>query len=128
GGGPVEGYWNGQRRRLAQVSTPAPFSPSPTSSTQPAPARTTAEFAPNLGISFERVVYADGTFGARLTGPPVPNSPAATLGLEPGDTVFALDGARFRSLNDVLNHRARTSVEFIDVRTNAARSSLVQIP
>ncbi len=85
-------------------------------------------YARNLGFSYESVPYGDGTFGVRLTSPPAPGSPAAGLGLEPGDVVFALDGQRFRSPADVLGHRDRTTIDFTDVRSGQARSAVVLLP
>jgi len=85
-------------------------------------------FAGNLGIYYAKVPYGDGTFGARLTRPPVPGSPAAQLQLEPGDTIFMLDGVRFREPSDVLNHVEETSVVFINVRTNQPQSADVTLP
>ena len=85
-------------------------------------------FAWNLGIYYQMIRYGDGTFGARLTRYPVPNSPAALLWLEPGDTIFALDSQRFTTTSDVLSHRNQTSVDFVKVRTNASQSAKVNIP
>lgn len=84
-------------------------------------------FAGNLGIYYQMIRYGDGTFGARLTRYPVPNSPAALLRLEPGDTIFALNSQRFTTTNDVLSHRNQTSVDFVNVRTNASQSANVNI-
>jgi len=85
-------------------------------------------FAGNLGIYYARVPYENGTFGARLTRPPVPGSPAAQLQLEPGDTIFMLDGLRFREPSDVLNHVDQTTVAFINVRTNQSQTAEVTLP
>ena len=38
---------------------------------------------PNLGITYVRVPYDDGTFVVKVVRPPVPNSPAAGLGRSP---------------------------------------------
>ena len=84
--------------------------------------------AGNLGITYEKVAYADGTFGARLVADPLPGTPAAQLQLEPGDTIFDLDGMRFRDTNDVLIHREWTTMWFINVRTNASQFAKVYIP
>jgi S1-C subfamily serine protease len=75
-----------------------------------------------------QVPYDNGTFGARLVRVPEPGSPAAQLQLEPGDTIFELDGTRFRTPNDVLSHRALTTMRFINVRTNGTQSATVWIP
>ncbi len=95
-----------------------------------APGRDAGEgtYAANLGIHYEPVRYGDGTFGARVVGHPDAGSPAAVLGFEPGDTIFALDGQRFRRPSDVLSHRFQTSVDFINVRTNAPQSGNLYIP
>lgn len=85
-------------------------------------------YAANLGIHYETINYDDGTFGARVTRQPEPGSPAASLGFEPGDTIFALDGQRFRRPDDVLAHRYQTSVDFINVRTKAPQSGNLYIP
>jgi len=84
--------------------------------------------AANLGITYERVNYDNGTFGARLTQHHKPGSPAAQLRLEPGDTIFELDGMRFRQPRDVLAHRAWTTMSFVNVRTGAAQGARVYIP
>jgi hypothetical protein len=85
-------------------------------------------FAPNLGITYVRVPNSDGTFGARLVRPPALNSPAAALGLEPGDVVFELDGLRFRTHQDVLNHTGDSTTRFIDVRTSESPSATLILP
>jgi hypothetical protein len=107
----------------------APPSPSPPIrvSVQP-PGREQGLFAANLGITYVRVPYDNDTFGARLIRDPLPGSPAAQLQFEPGDTIFSLDGMRFRTPEDVLAHRQWTSVQFISVRTNRAQWARVYIP
>ena len=100
----------------------------PTTRTVPTPAKPRGTYAANLGIYYEAVTYADGTFGAKLTADPKPGSPAAGLRLEPGDTIYELDGQRFRTAADVLNHRYRTSMLFINVRTNAPQAAAVVLP
>jgi PDZ domain len=94
----------------------------------PAPNAEEGIFAPNLGLAYVRIPYADGTFGARVIRDPDPNSPAAQLGFEPGDVLFALDGQRFRTHQDVLNHTGQTTVEFINVRTKAAQNGTLTLP
>ena len=84
--------------------------------------------ARNLGITYDPVPYPNGTFGARLNALPTRNSAAAQLGLEPGDIVFALDGQRFMSPADVMNHMQRTSIDFVDVRTGQTRSYVIMLP
>ena len=73
--------------------------------------------APNLGVFYTAVPYSDGTFGARLTKPPITGSPAFFSGLETGDVVLTLDGAPFRVPADVVNHAALTLMRLIDVRS-----------
>jgi hypothetical protein len=84
-------------------------------------------FARNLGIYYERVPNADGTFGARLTRPPAPGSPASYTGLEPGDVLVALNGMSFREPSDLMNHKGRTTMTLIDVRTGQWHTANVVI-
>jgi hypothetical protein len=100
----------------------------PGSQTQQGQAAGQELFAANLGIYYRQIWYPNGTFGARLTRHPAPNSPAGQLRLEPGDVVYELDGGRFYSPDDVLNHRAQTSISFINVRTSGAQSHWITIP
>jgi hypothetical protein len=81
------------------------------------PGASEPRFAPNLGIYYEVIRYTGGTFGARLTRYPVPGSPAAQLRLKPGDIIGMMDELPFRSHQDVLNHKAQTSILFINVRS-----------
>jgi len=85
-------------------------------------------YAANLGIYYSEVRYEDGTFGARITRPPVQGTPAGQLGLEPGDIVYMMDNQRFRTHTDVLSHKADTTVNFVNVRTNAPQAMSVVIP
>ncbi len=119
-GGPVQGYWNGRRSHDGGPNPPPPDAPPPPSYN--------GHFAPNLGIYYEPVRYSDGTFGARLTRPPVPNSPAATVFFEPGDVIFELDGQHFTTPSDVLAHRAQTTVGFINIRTGGREMRTIFIP
>ncbi|WP_165069411.1 PDZ domain-containing protein [Paludisphaera rhizosphaerae] len=84
-------------------------------------------FASNLGISYRLVPYRDH-LAASLTRQPVPNSPAASVGFEPGDQIYALDGVAIRSPEDVLGHVNQTVVEFVDVRTGQAKSTTLMLP
>jgi hypothetical protein len=86
------------------------------------------QFAANLGITYEPIRYNDGTFGAKLVRDPTPGSPAARMRLETGDTIYELDGTRFRQPQDVLNHRAWTIVRFVNVRTNGAQAMWIYVP
>ncbi|QEH31608.1 hypothetical protein OJF2_00730 [Aquisphaera giovannonii] len=123
----------------AVVPTPAvavpPSEPSPAAFEAGAPPPRPDEspgagetFAAGLGIYYERVDYGDGTFGARLTRDAAPGTPAGTLGLEKGDTIFALDGLRFRTPEDVLNHRAQTTIDFVNIRTGAPQNGSLVLP
>jgi hypothetical protein len=119
-----------------EATTPPPASapdaaPAPEATTPPpasAPADDKEIFASNLGIYYEKVDYGDGTFGARLTRDAASDTPAGTLGLEKGDTIFALDDMRFRTPQDVLAHTQSTKVDFVNVRTNAPQTGSVTLP
>lgn len=97
--------------------------PQPVPQPQPGPDL----FAPNLGIHF-RMVPVGSASGARLTRAPVPGSGAAQLGLEPGDTIYNLDGLPIRDAVDVMNHHGRTNVAFINVRTNKPQAGVMTLP
>lgn len=84
-------------------------------------------FASNLGISYRLAAFRDH-LAATLTRPPVPGSPAASVGFEPGDQIYALDGVPIRGPEDVLGHINQTVVEFVDVRTGQARSTTLLLP
>ena len=73
------------------------------------------------GLPTSKSTTTTARSGARLTQDPTPGSPAAQLQLEPGDTIFELDGIRFRQHQDVLNHTAWTTMRFINVRTNGVQ-------
>lgn len=85
-------------------------------------------WAGNLGIYYTPIGYPDGTFGARITRPPAPNSPAGQVGLEVGDTIYELDGQRFTRPEDVLAHKDQTTVDVINVRNNQSVQFNVFIP
>jgi S1-C subfamily serine protease len=94
-------------------------------------------FIPHIGIYYQKVPYQDGTFGARLTRDAVPGSPATQLRLasatplyrlEKGDTIFELDGQRFRTEDDVKNHRADTTMRFIDTKTGKTMDVALKLP
>ena len=85
-------------------------------------------FAANLGIFYQPVPYGNGTFGVRLTRPPQVNSPAASLQLEPGDTIISLDNMSFQVENDVLGHFDQTSMVFINVRTGQPQAANLMLP
>jgi hypothetical protein len=95
---------------------------------EPEPLPPPGEWAANLGITYERVDYSNGTFGAKLTEDPRPGSPAAQLRLEPGDIIFELDGVRFREPRDVLGHGFWTTMKFVNVRTGRSQGARVYIP
>ena len=85
-------------------------------------------YAANLGVYYEQVPYEDGTFGVKLTRFPVAGTPAAQLQFEPGDTVFEMDGLRFRQPSDVLGHHQWTPLRFVNVRTDQSQAARVFIP
>jgi hypothetical protein len=106
-----------------------PVAPGPDYRVLNAPERYNGVFrAANLGIVYAPVAYSDGTFGARLTMAPDVGSPAAQLGLEPGDTIYVLDGQRIYTDQDVLAHRAWTDIWFINIRTNRPQFARVYVP
>lgn len=115
---PGYGPPSGQPRPPGGMPPPPSYGPAPVQEL----------FAANLGMVSTPIRYADGTFGARVTRPPDPGTPAATLGLEPGDVLVMLDGQRFRTPDDVLAHRAQTSVTLVNVRTNALQTMTVMLP
>jgi hypothetical protein len=84
-------------------------------------------FAPNIGIQF-RMVDVGGATGARLTRNPALGSGAAQLRLEPGDTIYNLDGLPIREAVDVMNHHGRTDVSFINVRTGRPQAGVMLLP
>ena len=84
-------------------------------------------FAPNIGIAF-RLVRVGGAAGARLTRVPEPGSGAAQLQLEPGDTIYNLDGLPIREAVDVMNHHGRTDVSFINIRTGQPQAGVMILP
>jgi hypothetical protein len=84
-------------------------------------------YAANLGICY--VLYPYGqAMGARVTRHPRAGTPCAGLRLEPGDMIISLDGQPIRSHNDVASHVARTTIQFIDVRTGQMRTADVLLP
>lgn len=84
--------------------------------------------AHNLGVDYQPVHYHDGTFGARLTRPPLAGSPAAAFGLEPGDIILELDGQRFRDPADLLAHRGETTIQLINVRNGHVQDGHFILP
>jgi hypothetical protein len=84
-------------------------------------------FAPNIGIFF-RMVRVGGAAGALLTRYPAPGSGAAQLQLEPGDTIYNLDGLPIREAVDVMKHYSRTDVSFINVRTGRPQAGVMILP
>jgi hypothetical protein len=85
-------------------------------------------FDPGLGIIFEPVPYDNGTIGARLTRDPQPDSPVAQIPLKTGDTVFSLNGMRFKSQNEIVGRKGRSTLEFIAARTGESRSASIVVP
>lgn len=84
-------------------------------------------FASNLGISYRLVPFRDH-LAASLTRPPVSGSAAASVGFEPGDQIYALDGVAIRNPEDILGHVNQTVVDFVDVRTGQAKSTTLMLP
>ena len=84
-------------------------------------------FARNLGGSYQLVSYGQ-SYGARLTRYPPANSPAALLGLEPGDMIVGLDNQAIRRPEDLDSHWAQTAVTFVNIRTGQLESRSVFIP
>ncbi|WP_169980105.1 PDZ domain-containing protein [Tautonia rosea] len=111
---------------------PAPVQPAPV---QPAPTQAAPYYAPpptnlyasNLGIYYRLEPYGNAQ-GARLTHYPVAGSPASQIQLEPGDMITALDGQPIYGPNDLLNHSAQTSVQFVNIRTGQPQVNWVFIP
>lgn len=94
-------------------------------------------FVPHIGIYYEKVPNSDGTFGARLTRNAVQGSPATRLRmvgangfiyLERDDTILEMDGQRFRTHDDVRNHRFETTMRFIDSRTGRIMNASLTLP
>ena len=78
--------------------------------------------AGNLGVYYELKPY-QATSGARVTRPSVPGSPAASIGLEPGDMIVSLDDLPFREPIDLQLHYARTKLVFINIRTRQSQAA-----
>jgi hypothetical protein len=55
-------------------------------------------------------------------------SGAAQLQLEPGDTIYALDGMRLNDLGELERHHSSTSIDFINICTNAAQRGQAELP
>jgi len=101
------------------------------------PAQLEEHFVPHIGIYYKNVYYQDGSFGAQLTRDAVLGSPAAHIRsaastqlvrLERGDTIFEIDGQRFRTDDDVKNHRFDTTMRLIDSRTGRTISGSLTLP
>jgi PDZ domain len=78
--------------------------------------------AGNVGVYYEMKPYQSAV-GARLTRPSVPGSPAASIGLEPGDMIISLDDIPLREPIDFQLHYARTSLVFINIRTGQPQTA-----
>jgi hypothetical protein len=107
---------------------PPPAVPEPKAPTtnEPPPATMKDYFAANLGIFYQLVPYGKA-YGARITRSPVTDSPAAQLGLEPGDLITALDGQTIYGPAEVLNHVAYTTIDFVNVRTGQLQKGTLYI-
>jgi hypothetical protein len=84
------------------------------------------QYAENLGMHYQLVADGDG-IGARLSRSATPGTPVGALRLERGDMIVRLDGRPVRTPADVLAHYGRTTVEFVDIRTGALRTEVVQL-
>ena len=82
-----------------------------------ASARKWSSHAPDIGICF-RFVPVGSAAGAQSSQSDPGSGRAAHLQLEPGDTIYNLDGLPIRHVVDVMNHHDRTDVSLINVRTN----------
>jgi serine/threonine-protein kinase len=105
--------------------------------TDPTPVQLEEHFVPHIGIYYKKVYYQDGSFGAQLTRDAVPGSPAAQIRsaastqrvrLERGDTIFEIDGQRFRTDEEVRNHRLETTMRLIDRRTGRTIAGSLTLP
>lgn len=94
-------------------------------------------FVPHIGIYYEKVAYDNGTFGARLTRDALPGSATTQLRmgnatqlfrLEKGDTIFEMDGQRFRTDDEVRNHRGETTMRFIDGKSGRTMEASLTLP
>jgi membrane-associated protease RseP (regulator of RpoE activity) len=86
------------------------------------------QLAPNLGIFYLPIRFADGSLGLRLTGAPRAGSPASQLPLDAGDVILALDGQLLRNPNDVATHFDLTTVDFLDAGTNTVQRGTINLP
>jgi hypothetical protein len=85
------------------------------------------QYAANLGMHYQLVPLGDA-FAARLSRNASAGTPVGSLRLERGDMITRLDGQPIRAAADFLAHSGRTTVEFIDIRTGAPRTEVVQLP
>ncbi len=85
------------------------------------------QFSPRLRLYYELVPYNDG-FGARLTQPPLRDSPVNPIGLEPGDMIIQLDERPILAPAELENHYAETSVTFINIRTGQPGVGRIILP
>lgn len=69
----------------------------------------------------------DGTFGARITEPTLPSTPAFRLGLRKADVILCLDRERFRSPEVVLEPVKLSRIEYID-SLGRTRKGLILLP
>jgi S1-C subfamily serine protease len=85
-------------------------------------------FAENLGIHYQLIGLGGDAFGARLSRTASARTPAGTLRLERGDMIVRLNGQEIRDNEDVVNHIAQTSVEFINIRNGKHQQGFVRLP
>lgn len=109
-----------RRTANAQYPQPAPAAPA---YYQPPP----TFFAQNLGIYYVFEPYFN-TQAIRLVAYPIQGSPAFQIGLVPGDRIVNLDGLPLFTPDDVLSHRAWTTVQFLHVYSQIPDSATVFIP
>lgn len=88
---------------------------------------TPEHFAPNLGINYN-LVKKDSTTGAYVIATPRSGTPAATIGIEAGDIIVALDNLPFQRPEDLREHVDRTTITLIDVRDGETRELVAHLP
>ena len=88
---------------------------------------TPEHFAPNLGITYQ-LVKKDSTIGAYVVSSPRSGTPAATIGIEAGDIIVALDNLPFQRPEDLREHVDRTTISLIDVRDGETRELVAHLP
>jgi membrane-associated protease RseP (regulator of RpoE activity) len=113
---------------IYQLPPPGPLNPAPMALVAPPAPNVAESYAPNLDLYYVPVSQGDGTFAALVTRLPASESPAARLGLEPGDLILELDDQRFQTEADVAAHRFQTKIRLISVRDNRENTANFYIP